>query len=257
MLETKICAKCKVDKPLEEYHKHKREKDGLQSICKQCLKLYYLENREKAKQNSRQYNASNKDSIKQYHENNKERIGQAQKQWRSNNQKYIKQYSKQNYSGNKERLKKLSKQYYIDNPGHYKQYRADNAERIKRKQREWQKANPDKCNAIVQRRNAVKKDLPSTFDAEQWAICKAHFNSHCAYCGKELPLTQEHFVPLSKGGGYTADNIIPVCQSCNSSKSNKLFSEWYPKQKFYSKKRERLIYTYLNKENLGIQITII
>jgi len=35
---TKICAKCKVSKPLNEFHKHKRNKDGLKYHCKECRK---------------------------------------------------------------------------------------------------------------------------------------------------------------------------------------------------------------------------
>ena len=34
----KVCTKCGEDKPLSEYHKHKRSKDGHQSACKVCDK---------------------------------------------------------------------------------------------------------------------------------------------------------------------------------------------------------------------------
>lgn len=51
-------------------------------------------------------------------------------------------------------------------------------------------------------------------------------------------LTQDHFLPLSKGGEYTVNNIIPACKNCNCSKQDKDFSEWYSKQEFYRKERE-------------------
>jgi hypothetical protein len=35
----KVCSKCKVEKPLEEFHKHKATKDGRQSYCKKCSSL--------------------------------------------------------------------------------------------------------------------------------------------------------------------------------------------------------------------------
>lgn len=40
MNQTKICTKCKTEKELTEFSKHKRNKDGLQCECKQCCKEY-------------------------------------------------------------------------------------------------------------------------------------------------------------------------------------------------------------------------
>ena len=56
---------------------------------------------------------------------------------------------------------------------------------------------------------------------------------------------------LTSLGEYTINNIIPACRGCNGSKNDKVFSEWYPKYKHYSKKREVFILKYLkyNKQN--------
>ncbi len=35
---TKICTKCKVEKPFNDYYKHKNGKDGLNPVCKLCWK---------------------------------------------------------------------------------------------------------------------------------------------------------------------------------------------------------------------------
>lgn len=35
--KTKVCTKCKVDKPLTEYHKNSCTKDGRACACKDCL----------------------------------------------------------------------------------------------------------------------------------------------------------------------------------------------------------------------------
>jgi len=46
----------------------------------------------------------------------------------------------------------------------------------------------------------------------------------CAYCGKEFKdvhLTKDHIVPVSKGGPNTWTNCVTACVSCNSRKSNK------------------------------------
>ena len=44
------------------------------------------------------------------------------------------------------------------------------------------------------------------------------------------------------------DNIIPICGSCNSSKCNKDFEEWYKTKDFYSEFRKQKIYEYLYKQ---------
>lgn len=48
----------------------------------------------------------------------------------------------------------------------------------------------------------------------------------CAYCAKSGPLHRDHVVPRSRGGPDTALNIVMACQSCNSSKGDRLASEW-------------------------------
>lgn len=54
--------------------------------------------------------------------------------------------------------------------------------------------------------------------AEQWEFIKRWYDHRCAYCYQKKSLTQDHFIPISKGGSHTADNIVPACRSCNSRK---------------------------------------
>jgi len=123
---------------------------------------------------------------------------------------------------------------------------ADAKKHQKDKMKEWRKSNPDKLQVNRVKRRTLKRGLPSTFTVNDWHKCKEHFNGKCAYCGYEGALSQDHFIALSKGGEYTKNNIIPVCGNCNTRKNNKNFFEWYPKQEFYSKKREQKILKYLN-----------
>jgi 5-methylcytosine-specific restriction endonuclease McrA len=37
-----------------------------------------------------------------------------------------------------------------------------------------------------------------------------------------LLATQDHIIPVSRGGGLTFENIQALCKSCNSSKNAKL-----------------------------------
>lgn len=54
--------------------------------------------------------------------------------------------------------------------------------------------------------------------AEWQSILEKH-GHRCAYCGRgDLPLEQDHVVPLSRGGRHIASNIVPACKPCNASK---------------------------------------
>lgn len=71
------------------------------------------------------------------------------------------------------------------------------------------------------RRLALYGTLVNRLTRAQWEQIKARYQGRCAYCQTEKPLTQDHIVPLSKGGFHTVINVIPACRSCNSRKNNR------------------------------------
>jgi 5-methylcytosine-specific restriction endonuclease McrA len=108
-----------------------------------------------------------------------------------------------------------------------RQARRDPA-KIKASLQNWRQRHPAAVSAQRFRRrvnfqNAVPIDLTET----QWTAIKAAYGHRCAYCGRRKPLTQDHVVPISKGGAHTAGNIVPACQSCNSSKGVRVPSVTY------------------------------
>jgi hypothetical protein len=50
--------------------------------------------------------------------------------------------------------------------------------------------------------------------------------NQCIYCGIDNTLTLEHILPRSRGGEDITDNVVWVCQSCNSGKGQKRLYEW-------------------------------
>ena len=102
--------------------------------------------------------------------------------------------------------------------------------------------------AFLQRKRVSRiNGLDYNYSYEEWTQAVKIFNGECAYCGRtDKTLTKEHFIPVSKGGEFTRDNIIPVCGSCNSSKGNRDFFEWYPERESYSPLRRKKILEYLN-----------
>ena len=74
IMGNKICTKCGINKPLNEFHNYKRNKDGKTSYCAKCnceiLKKYHKENKN---------NISKKAKI--YRQNNKEYFNIKHKEW--------------------------------------------------------------------------------------------------------------------------------------------------------------------------------
>jgi 5-methylcytosine-specific restriction endonuclease McrA len=61
---------------------------------------------------------------------------------------------------------------------------------------------------------------------EQWVAIRDAWGC-CAYCSTVTPALQKDCVlPLSRGGRYTLDNVVPACGSCNASKSNDEVTGW-------------------------------
>ena len=49
----------------------------------------------------------------------------------------------------------------------------------------------------------------------------------CAYCDvTDKPLQRDCVLPISRGGRYTLDNVVPACRSCNTSKCNDEVTGW-------------------------------
>ncbi len=165
----------------------------------------------------------------------------------------------------KEKAQQHQKRYYQQNIKKYqarwKEYYQKNRDYLIKKQKTYVKENKEKVSQKDarhgHRRRSAIKELPVLLTLEQWNMCLNYFGNKCAYCGVSTgDMTQDHFVPLSRKGEYTINNIIPACRSCNSSKSNKDFFSWYPAQPFYSKQYEKNILKYLgynkNKQQLAL-----
>lgn len=100
-----------------------------------------------------------------------------------------------------------------------KKYYAENIERLQEYNRQWMKAHKETMTHCYAIRRAKRKALPHTLTRSEWREILERYEHKCAYCGKPSQrLHREHKIPASRGGGYTADNIVPSCGSCNSRK---------------------------------------
>jgi 5-methylcytosine-specific restriction endonuclease McrA len=62
----------------------------------------------------------------------------------------------------------------------------------------------------------------------EWELLKKQYGYKCPMCGMkepEIKLTEDHIIPLSKGGSNWIENIQPLCLKCNMKKHNKLIGK--------------------------------
>lgn len=93
------------------------------------------------------------------------------------------------------------------------------------KSREWCRNNPQKQKASKARRRARETAAVRALTEDQWLEKVESYGQCCAYCGLYLKageVTQDHVVPLVKGGDHTIENVVPACLTCNLSKGVKL-----------------------------------
>ncbi len=76
------------------------------------------------------------------------------------------------------------------------------------------------CQRYWARRRGAKGRVTAT----EWQAILESYEGRCAYCGSQ-GRTQDHVVPISRGGTHTADNVVPACQSCNSRKHTKAMNK--------------------------------
>ena len=121
---TKTCNKCKEEKPLDQFNKHKKNKDGLSYSCKYCKKEYYKENQERMSVYWRNWYKKNKEKKSEYkkehYQKNKEEILRKKKIYRQ--QEHIKEqdkeYRKKYREQNREKINALQNQYAKDRKKH-------------------------------------------------------------------------------------------------------------------------------------------
>ena len=224
----KVCTKC--GKILVannmNFHKKKRGKYGVASICKVCRneseKEYYETNKDKIKERSKEYYETNKEYFsekhKEYYIDNKKEILEKQKEYYENNSDKIKEYRK-NYRKNSDKIKEINRRYYQNNLEKF--FNNNNKRRLK------------------------SEEQGKGITKEQWLEMMNFFNFRCAYSGEQLDKDNrsiDHLIPLSLGGENEIWNCVPMLRNLNSSKNANDMLEYYKQQPFFSEERLNKIY---------------
>lgn len=214
---SKRCIHCGEIKQLEEFHKDKQRRDGLDSRCKVCRgkeqAARYQIHGDKQRAQQRAAYAANPD-----------KKNQSAKQWQKDNPDKVRTIQKRHYEKYPEKRREATRLS-----------RKKNIDKRKAYERHYRQQNPNMDHAKTARRQAKRRNLPSTFTASDWQRCLEYFNHRCAICGKPRglwhTLAMDHWIPLSdpQCPGTVVTNMLPLCHGemgCNNSKGSKPPLDW-------------------------------
>lgn len=139
-MNEKLCTKCEEIKPVSEFHKDTKSKDGYKHHCIICRKIkhnkYRDENKEHIKlvrkNNYSKNRYKNLERNKKYHQENKDKIRDQRKTYRENN---------------KDKFNRRDKLYYENNKDKIKEYRENNKEKKSEYNKMYSKKHRDKINS--------------------------------------------------------------------------------------------------------------
>ncbi len=135
---------------------------------------------------------------------------------------------------NKDKHHKSWRKWYIKNREMQliknKKYREKNYDKVYESIKKWRKENKEKVMQYEANRKALSRGSEGKISYLDWKWMKEKYFYLCLSCFKrepEIKLTQDHVVPISKGGNNTIDDIQPLCKSCNSKKYTKIIDYRY------------------------------
>lgn len=92
----------------------------------------------------------------------------------------------------------------------------------------WRKNNPEKWSLINRAARAKRRAL-GKINVLEYSQKIASLGNKCQLCnvsGKEVKMTIDHIIPVSRGGTNHIDNLQPLCLPCNKSKFTHILSDW-------------------------------
>jgi len=231
------CSKCGQVKPAEQFCPDNRRPSGYSSHCKACHRAYYKK-RPTAKplkpgDTKRCTKCDETKPVSEFRQNTHYRTGYVS-QCKDCQRAMARAWKRRN----KQRNQEYQAQWRDENPDYQKEWWKDLPDEIRERYRECKRPrdraryHTPRGKAMVLHYQHCRRTAEDNGDVPpEWLEYLYATQTHCAYCGCEFDdstsPTIDHFIPLSKDGAHTKDNIVLCCKSCNSSKHDRIIGNAY------------------------------
>lgn len=255
-METKQCTKCKriLPKDTNHFSIDKSRKDGFYHTCKECRGHHFIPYVKEGYKVCSKCKRELPLSGDYFHHDNSSKDTFRSSCRECDGKSFALSYKICSKCG---RTFPNSKEYFRTTTNSNKKCTCKNCYR--KYHRSYDKTKNGKLNKVrtFHNRNAAKNKTIHNFTKSEWEECLKFFDYKDAYTGLPMEIiSQDHIIPVSKGGSYTKQNIVPCERRINSSKSNTDMGKWYKLQPFYSEERLNKIHEWMgikdNKQQLSI-----
>jgi len=228
-LNEKQCTKCGETYLAEVkfFPQDKRGRSGLSSRCRVCHRAQMLEYGQteggKASRRARdqRYKQSEKGKAKQQEWEKSEKSKATRFKYNQTEKGQLRRRKYDQSEGGKASQKAKNRRYKQSEKGKVAIRKHKGSERSKM------------LNVVrMQKRRARKMNLANDYTTEDFLRGIKHFGECCAYCSVHISeckkLHMDHYIPLNDPScpGTVCGNIVPACQSCNSSKGDRDAVDW-------------------------------
>lgn len=173
--------------------------------CRKCYQKWYLSFPENKKRHAEQEKQRRLDNPTRYREiEQKRQQTDKRRKWRDG----------------------YNQEYYKLNEGRLRQYQV-----------EWRQNNKEQFSGYMREARQRRINAEGFTTEEQWRKIVQFYcpDNKCLKCGQEFvrsiqnrKITQDHVIPISRGGTHWPDNIQPLCYACNCSKSDHNADDFRP-----------------------------
>jgi hypothetical protein len=220
---TKLCAKCSTEKSVSEFYK-RSDTSGYRAHCKSCMEAERVANADKHAKRAADWRAADPEraraSVRACYARHKDDRRQSDLVRNSTPERKTALDSYRRKRAPKARINQ--REWRRQNPDYCRDYL-----------KAYARANPDKWRVYRNKRRALKRNAEGSHTAADLAEIRAAQGDKCAACECELNGCGhldhiQSFSPRFTGvvGSNDRSNLQYLCKSCNSSKSDRDFTEF-------------------------------